>query len=104
MTVLKENLVPTLLILLAGLLVSLAAVPLQNTEWADGIRSGVSEGGEVVEAADAEGSEGNAPSPVFVVVAPLIKVTLLMGIGGLLTALTLWIIGRIKRQKVPKKA
>ena len=35
MTVLKENLVPKFIILLAGLIVSFAAVPLQNTEWAE---------------------------------------------------------------------
>ena len=92
MTVLKENLVPTLIILLAGLIVSFAAVPLQNTEWAEGFRTGVSERGEGVEAAGAEGSEGGQPSGVFMVVGPLIKVTILMGIGGLLTALVLWII------------
>ena len=96
MTVLKENLVPTLIILLAGLIVSFAAVPLQNTEWAEGFRTGVSERGEGVEAAGAEGSEGGqeggTPSSALMVVGPLIKVTILMGIGGLLTALVLWII------------
>lgn len=97
MTVLKENLVPTIIILLAGLIVSFAAVPLQDTEWADGFRTEVGERGEGVEAEGAESREGGQPSGVLSVIGPLIKVTILMGIGGLLTALVLWIIGRIKR-------
>lgn len=43
MTLIKENLVPTFITLLAGLIVSLAAVPLQNTDWAEGFRAGASE-------------------------------------------------------------
>ena len=101
MTVLKRNLVPTLIILLAGLIVSFAAVPLQNTEWAEGFRTGVSESGGGVEAEGAEGSEGgeedSAPGGVLIVIGPLIKVTILMGIGGLLTALVLWVIRMARR-------
>ncbi|MEM7134208.1 MAG: hypothetical protein AAF702_48510 [Chloroflexota bacterium] len=97
MTILKENLVPTLIILLAGLIVSFAAVPLQNTEWAEGIRTEVGEGAE-----GAEG-EGSPPGGIIMIIAPLLKVTILMGIGGLLTALVLWIIGKVKRPQVATK-
>lgn len=89
--------VPTLIILLAGLIVSFAALPLQNTEWAEGFRTGVSERGEVSEAEGVAGNaggeeEGEPSGGVLIVIGPLIKVAILMGIGGLLTALGLWTI------------
>lgn len=100
MSILKDNLIPTLIILLAGLIVSFAAVPLQNTEWADGIRTGFSEDGEGSEREEADGEravgEEGRPGGVIMIIGPLIKVTILMGIGGLLTALVLWIIGKVK--------
>jgi len=108
MTVLKENLIPTLIILVAGLIVSFAALPLQNTEWAESFRAGVGESGDGVAAEGAEGveviadgqedgQEGDAPGGIIMVIGPLIKVTLLMGIGGLLTVLVLWIIRMVRR-------
>ena len=105
---------PTLIILLAGLIVSFAAVPLQITEWAEGFRtSSESEGRVAVQGADgaasAEGmapAEGDARQPggVAMIFLPLVKVMVIMGIGGLLTALVLWIMGRIKRGNVLQKA
>lgn len=95
MKLLKENLTPTLIILFAGLIISFAAVPLQSTEWAEGIRAeadGHSEGSE------GEGREGPSEGllgSVLMVILPLVKVSLLMGIGVLLTTLVSWIIRRI---------
>ncbi len=93
MNVIRENLMPTLLILIAGLIVSFAVVPLQSTEWAENFRAESGEGG-------GEGFEGEgAPPMALLIILPLVKVSLLMGIGGGLTALVLWIIRRVKRMR-----
>ncbi len=98
MSMLKENLAPAIVILLAGLIVSFTVVPLQNTEWAESTRAGRSESGKGVEAPGVEvREEGDPLGGILMVVGPLIKVTILMSIGGLLTALVLRIISRIKR-------
>jgi len=93
MKMIRENLVPTLIILIAGLIVSFAVVPLQNTEWAESLRVESSEGGEPEGFGDGE----NAPPMALLIILPLVKVSLLMGIGGGLTALVFWIIRRVKR-------
>jgi len=93
-TTIRKNLVPALLILLAGLIVSFAALPLENTGWAEGIRAGVGIGGE-----GGEGlvREGQSPAGVVAMIGPLIKVAALMGIGALLTALGLWLIRMVRQ-------
>ena len=113
MTLIKENFFPTLIILVASAIVILAALPAANSEWAEGIRNNSRdqrEGQQFEEGEGGEGGEGREaaegrgrPSGVFMIVAPLIKVTILMGIGGLLTALVLWII-RVSggRKRVPQ--
>ena len=83
MALIRNNLVPTLVILVAGLIVSFAVVPLQDTEWAEGFRTEV--GAEGVE--EGFGEEGEMPGGAIMVILPLIKVSILMGIGALLTAL-----------------
>lgn len=84
---------PTLIILVAGLIVSFAAVPLQNTEWAEGFRSEITaEGGE-----EELGEEGEMAGGIIMVIGPLLKVTILMGIGVGLTSLVAWIIRRLRR-------
>lgn len=93
MTFIRNNLVPTLIILAAGLIVSFAAVPLQNTEWAEGFRT---ESGEE-RGEEGFGAEGEMPGGIIMVIGPLIKVTILMGIGVGLTSLALWIIRKIRR-------
>jgi len=95
MKLLKENLVPTLIILIAGLLISFAAVPLQNTEWAEGMRAEADEHNEGSEAEGREGPPEGLLGGVLMVILPLVKVSLLMGIGVLLTTLVSWIIRRI---------
>ena len=98
MKLLKENLMPALIILLAGLLVSFAAVPLQNTEWAQSTRAEVSSEGGASEALGEEGEPASeVPGGVFTMILPLVKVIIFMGIGGLLTALALWTIRLFKR-------
>jgi len=100
MKLLKENLVPTLIILLAGLLISFAAVPLQNTEWAEGMRAEADGHNEGAEREGREGPPDGLLGSVLMVLLPLVKVSLLMGIGVLLTTLVSWIIRRIKGPRV----
>ena len=88
MTLIKQNLVPIVIILAAGLIVSFAAVPLENSEWAESIRAESSAGGEE-EGLD---GEGELPNGAVLVILPLIKVTILMGIGAGLTAFVLRLI------------
>lgn len=95
MKLIQENLAPTLIILIAGLIISFAVVPLQDTEWAESIR--MSAGGFDENFEEDGMSEGESFSRIAMVIFPLIKVTLLMGVGGLLTALVLSIIRIIKR-------
>ena len=112
MSLIKEHFIPTLIILVASAIVILAALPAANTDWAEGIRSNSHErhergeaGQEFEEGEGGEGSEGRPrPSGVLMIVGPLIKVTILMGIGGLLTALVLWIIRLVSggRKRVPQ--
>ena len=97
MTIIKKNLVPMLIILVAGLVVSFAAIPLQNTEWAENMRTEVGAEGE--ERADFA-EEGGPPNSSLMIILPLVKVTVLMGIGGALTALVLWLIRLFKRFKL----
>lgn len=101
MKLLKKNLIPALIILLAGLLVSFAAIPLQNTAWAENTRAEVGSEGGVGEALGEEGEPSSevsgeipsgVPGGVLTMILPLVKVIIFMGIGGLLTALALWII------------
>lgn len=93
MALLRKNLVPILIILAAGLIVSFAAVPLEDTAWAEGIRTEASAAG----GAEGFGDEGEMPGGIIMVIGPLIKVTILMGIGVGLTSLGAWIIRRIRR-------
>ncbi len=83
MQVVKDNIAPTLIILLAGLLISFAAVPLANTDFAEGFRSG-----STAEIAEAEpvGEEEVALSGALLLL-PLVKVAVIMGIGAGLTTL-----------------
>jgi len=99
MNVLKENLLPTLIILLAALLVSFAVLPLQNSEWADGFRVG-SESGVAEQSAEGAATAASEEPPiagVAQILLPLVKVAAIMGIGGLLTALGLWVSNKVNR-------
>lgn len=103
-TFLKERLVPTLIILAAAALVILVSLPLAQTDWANGLRTSfeAQEGGE--EIATVEGGEAeSADMGALIYIAPLIKVTILMGVGGLLTILALGVIKLISRKKRPSQ-
>lgn len=94
MTKLKEYVVPALIIIVAALVVSFASIPLQNTDWADGIRAETS---QVV-----EGAEGAADQPdmgVAVYFLPLVKVAVFMGIGAFFTWLVAFIIRQTRRRQ-----
>ncbi len=71
MQLIKDNFVPTLIIIAASILISLAFWPLENTEFADGLRTAVVEGG----------GEGEPSLSGIALLLPLVKVTILMGIG-----------------------
>ncbi len=100
MTLIKQNLVPTLLILAASALVVLVSLPLAQTDWADGFRTGFDseETTQVVQAEATDGEEETLPGGVASV-APFFKVIALMGIGGLFTALVSGIIKFVSRRK-----
>lgn len=73
------------ILIIAALVVAFASIPLQNTEWADGIRAGFE-----------TGETGDAGSPdigVAIYFLPLVKVSLFMGIGAFFT----WLARRIIR-------
>ncbi len=83
MNILKNTLIPTIIILLAAALVVIAALPLAETEWANSFRV-ENELGDSSEPFEREGE--NAPA-VLMFILPLVKVTIFMGVGVLLTTL-----------------
>ena len=109
MKFIKDNIGPTLIILFASALVIMAAWPVENSAWAEGIRNQPdSHGPEGGEGESGEGGEGGeeegAPGGIAMIFLPMVKVAILMGIGGLLTALGLFIAGRVagNRKQVPE--
>ncbi len=74
MPTLRESLTSTLVIIIASAIVIFLIAPLDATEWASSMRAGAGE----------EGGEG-MPGGIFGLVAAFIKITLLMGIPGLIT-------------------
>ena len=97
MTTARTYFVPTLIILLAGLIVSFAALPLANTGWAESFRTGSEEQFVDQENAEQTGEEEPETGGVAMMILPLIKVMLFMGVGVLLTMLVRWIIGLVNR-------
>jgi len=76
------------IILLAGLVVVAIALPLANTEWAEGLRTeaGVVEEGFGAEEGTLAGEEeGREMSSGVMLVMPIMKQVFLMGIPGLIT-------------------
>ncbi len=97
----KESFAPTLIILVASALVVLAMLPLAQTNWAESVRSNPGHEREDMEpmTETEAGEHTEPPSAAVGFVFSLIKVTLQMGIGGLLTALVLWIIKIVLRMR-----
>ncbi len=76
MPTLKEMIWPIVLITIASAIVILAIAPLDGSAWAEGMRAGASaEGGEALDQL----------SGIIRFIGPLIKITLLMGVPGLIT-------------------
>lgn len=73
----RESLQPILAITIAAAIVMLLIAPLDATAWADGIRGSVT-------AVGGEGSE-ELPGGIIMIIGPLIKITLLMGVPALIT-------------------
>lgn len=84
MPTLKESLWPIVAIIVASAIVMFAIAPLDSSEWADSMRGEFS--------AEAEGRDGEpfaegegGPSGILRFIGPLIKITILMGVPGLIT-------------------
>lgn len=77
MPTIRESIRPILTISMAAAIVMLLLAPLEATEWASGFRVGVPLGG-------GEGFE-SGPGGIITVIAPLIKITLLMGVPAVMT-------------------
>ena len=89
MPTLRESIQPLLVITIVSAIVMLLLAPLETTEWAAGFREGFSaEGGE--------GFEGDGPGGVILLIAPLIKITMLMGVPALITLGVRRLIGRFR--------
>ena len=80
MPTLKESIWPIILIIIASTIIMLAIAPLDSSEWAEGMRADFSAETESEPSAD-----GERPSGIFMLIGPLIKITILMGIPGLIT-------------------
>ena len=81
MDLIRKNIGPLLIILAAAAIVVLATWPLESSQFAEGFRTP-----EVLEAGGEEGFEGGeALGGIALIIGPLIKVTLLMGIGVFFT-------------------
>ena len=97
MNTIKKYAWPTIIILVASLIVTLAILPLANTEFADGIRADAITEGEGGEMGGEEGP-GDMPGAVRYV-AGFIKEFLLMGVAGLITYTILRIVRRFSRKR-----
>ena len=93
MRLIKNNLVPVVIILLAAALVILLVSPLESTGFAEGIRASLSAEG----ARANEGAERSIPAFALVIL-PVFKVVILMGVGVVLTSLGLWM-SRLGRKR-----
>ena len=85
MKTLKDWIVPSIIILAASAIVIFAFWPLENSDFAEGFRSG-----EVIESEGAEPEEPFGPEgrlTGFAALLPMIKVAAFMGIGVLFTAI-----------------
>ena len=100
MTLIRKNIGPVLIILVAAALIIFATWPLENSQFAEGFR-----GTEVIEPGGEAGFEGEeALGGILLFVGPLIKVTLFMGVGVFFT----WVGSSIarffsrRRQQLPE--
>ena len=81
-----------LMIILASMIVIALFLPLAQTEWADGMRSGV---GQAAEGIEREGRQGPGDMPAGIgFIAVFIKEIVIMGIPALITLGLLKIIKR----------
>lgn len=85
----RESLWPIVAITIAAAIVMLLIAPLEATEWANGFRGGVTAVGN-------EGFEAGTGG-ITMIIGPLIKVTLLMGVPALITLGARNLIGQARR-------
>lgn len=92
MKLIRENFIPTLIIIIAGVIVSLAILPLGNSQMAEEARSG-----ETAELEEEAFAEDGAGALVGRIVGPLIKFSIFTGMGFVLVSLGSWITRMIQR-------
>ncbi|KAA3665413.1 MAG: hypothetical protein DWQ04_00750 [Chloroflexi bacterium] len=94
------------IILLAGLVVVALALPLSNTEWAEGLRTEtgvVEEGFSAEEGASVGEEEGREMSSGVMLVMPIMKQVFMMGIPGLITLGVLKLTRRFRGKKKQRR-
>lgn len=95
MTLLKNNLVPVLIIIAAAALIVVLALPLAGTEWAESFRTA----GEISSGSELLAEEGGSAPGIIMVIGPIVKVAIFMGIGILFTALGRGLSKRLRTSK-----
>ena len=97
MNTVKKYAWPTIIILVASLIVTLSILPLANSEFADDTRAGtITEG----EGGDIRGEEGRGEMPGAIqYVAGFIKEFVIMGVVGVITYTILRIVRRFSRKR-----
>ena len=97
MTIIKKYAWPTIVILVAAFIVTLAILPLDNTEFADDIRA------DAVIEGEESGEDGSRDMPEAIrYLAGFIKEFVMMGVAGVITYTILRIVRRFSRKR--KKA
>ncbi|TWU43464.1 hypothetical protein Q31b_25050 [Novipirellula aureliae] len=78
MPTLRESIRPILIIMLASAFVIFLIAPLDQTQWAAGMRARISESG-------GGGFEGDGPRGAIRFIGPFLKISILMGVPALVT-------------------
>lgn len=83
----REAVVPIVMITIASAIVMLLLAPLDATAWAEGFRGGAS-------AENTEAFDGGFS--IIMIIGPLIKITIIMGVPALITLGVRRLIGRAR--------
>lgn len=104
MQTIKNNFVPTLIILIASAVVVFAAWPLENTQFAEDMRIGAVEEGEGIDSSEGEplGEEGGGAGIALMIIGPLLKFTIFTAVGFLLTAIGRGVARLVGRVGLPR--
>lgn len=92
----REAIWPIIAVIIASAIIMFALDLLDNSDWADSMRAGIS-----VEAEGGEGDfteEGESPINILSIIGPLLKITIFMGLPGLITLAVLRLTRRFGKQ------